>query len=188
VLRVYSSVSEVLTGFDVDAAGGAYDGKQVYITPRTLGSFVTQINHIDLEVSNYHTFSVSYGQRFDAKRIEKLCYTRDLLLNAEWNQNDKREVNLHRHPAFFSRVEDIIEDCCGYCPEPATDEESEAAERESQIYISGKISFLTDDDGRQQIGSCNPLTENDWTDMTYIGDTARLSQSIVNGQADEIKE
>ncbi|CAG9951039.1 unnamed protein product [Clonostachys rosea f. rosea IK726] len=180
VLRVYSSVSEVLTGFDVDAAGGAYDGKQVYITPRTLGSFVTQINHIDLEVSNYHTFSVSYGQRFDAKRIEKLCYTRDLLLNAEWNQNDKREVNLHRHPAFFGRVEDIIEDCCGYCPEPATDEESEAAERESQIYISGKISFLTDDDGRQQIGSCNPLTENDWTDMTPKTNEFRLFLELLD--------
>ncbi|CAH0051932.1 unnamed protein product [Clonostachys solani] len=274
VLRVYSSVSEILTGFDIDAAGGAYDGKQVYVTPRALGSFITQINHIDLsrrspsyenrlskyshrnfersfqrtlglarllvleslpttsarqdylnkrrrergrpivrqsrfklgegnikddyedevadwlsseEVSNYHTFSVPYGQRFDAKRIEKLCYTRDLLLNAEWNQNDKREVYLHRHPAFFGRVEDIIEDCCGYCPEPITDEEKEVAERESQIYISGKISFLIDDPGRQQIGSFNPLTEKDWTDMAYIGDTARLCQSIVDDQVDEIK-
>ncbi|KAK7211422.1 hypothetical protein V2G26_018600 [Clonostachys chloroleuca] len=291
VLRVYSSVSEILTGFDIDAAGGAYDGQQVYVTPRALGSFITQINHIDLtrrspsyenrlskyshrnfevywpdldrsrvdptifersfqrtlglarllvleslpstsarqdylnkrrrergrpivqqnrfklgegnlkddyedevadwlsseEVSNYHTFSVPYGQRFDAKRIEKLCYTRDLLLNAEWNQNDKREVYLHRHPAFFGRVEDIVEDCCGYCPEPVTDEEKEVAERESQISISGKISFLTDDPGRQQIGSFNPLTEKDWTDMAYIGDTARLCQSIVDGQVDEIK-
>jgi hypothetical protein len=54
------------------------------------------------EISNYHTFTIPYGPRFHAKRIEKLCYTRDLLLNAEWNQPDDREVYLHRHPAFVS--------------------------------------------------------------------------------------
>lgn len=37
-----------MTGFDIDAAGGAYDGNQVYVTPRALGSFITQINQIDL--------------------------------------------------------------------------------------------------------------------------------------------
>ncbi|EWY93871.1 hypothetical protein FOYG_06841 [Fusarium oxysporum NRRL 32931] len=268
VLRVYKSVSEILTGFDIDAAGGAYDGTQVYVTPRALGSFITQINHIDLtrrspsyenrlskyshrnfevywpeldrnqidptifersfrrtlglarllvlerlptttardtyldkrreergrprvyrshqvlhgnikdyhedeiadwlseeDVSNYHTFTVPYGQHFNAKRIEKLCYTRDLLLNAEWNQPDDREVYLHRHPAFFGRVEDVIEDCCGCCPEAVTDQEKEVAEKEAEIYIKGKVSFLIDDPGRQQIGSFNPLTEQDWTDM-----------------------
>lgn len=30
------------------------------------------------EVSNYHTFTIPYGQKFHAKKIEKLCYTRDL--------------------------------------------------------------------------------------------------------------
>lgn len=175
-------VSEILTGFDIDSSGGAYDGKQVYCTPRALASFITQIIPVDLsrrspsyenrlskyskrnfevywpeldrsridptifersfqrtlglarllvlerlptsnarenytrkrreergrpglnfnnrnrlfgnikdihedevadwveedEVSNYHTFTVPYGQRFNAKKIEKLCYTKDL--------------------------------------------------------------------------------------------------------------
>ena len=290
VLRVYKSIGEILTGFDIDAAGGAYDGKQVYVTPRALGSFITQINHIDLtrrspsyenrlskyshrnfevywsdlqrnlidptifersfgrtlglarllvlerlptsnardtymnkrrqergrptiyrnqfhrlggnikdyhedevadwvdesEVSNYHTFTVPYGQRFHAKKIEKLCYTRDLLLNAEWNQPKERDVYLHRHPAFFGRVKDVIEDCCGSCPKPVTPEEIEVAEKEAEIYISGKISFLIDDPGRQQIGSFNPLTANDWTDMAYIGNTARLCQSIVDADVDDV--
>lgn len=278
-----------MTGFDIDAAGGAYDGKQVYVTPRALGSFITQINHVDLsrrspsyenrlskyshrdfevywpdldrsridptifersfqrtlglarllvlerlpttsareaylnkrrtergrptvyrgfhqlggnikdahedevadwlseeDVSNYHTFTVPYGKAFHAKRIEKLCYTRDLLLNAEWNQPKEREVYLHRHPAFFGRVEDVIEDCCGYCPVPQTDEEKEVAEKEAEIYISGKVAFLIDDPGRQQIGSFNPLTEQDWTDMAYVGNTARLCQSIVAGDVDDV--
>lgn len=282
---MYKSVSEILTGFDIDAAGGAFDGKQVYVTPRALGSFITQVNHIDLtrrspsyenrlskyshrnfevywpdlersridptifersfqrtlglarllvlerlptnsvreaylnkrrqergrpsvyrhrfhlggnikdyhedevadwlseeEVSNYHTFTVPYGEKFNAKRIEKLCYTRDLLLNAEWNQpKERREMYLHRHPAFFGRVADIIEDCCGSCPKPQTEEEKELAEKEAEIYISGKVAFMIDDPGRQQIGSFNPLTEQDWTDMAYVGNTERLCQAIVDG-------
>ncbi|ATY58270.1 ankyrin repeat [Cordyceps militaris] len=289
VLRVYKSVSEILTGFDIDAAGGAYDGKQVYVTPRALGSFITQVNHVDLsrrspsyenrlskyshrsfevywadldrkrvdptifersfqrtlglarllvlerlptssaretyqnkrrqergrpqiqrqtfrlfgnikgnhedeiadwlseeDVSSYHTFTVPYGEKFHAKRIEKLCYTRDLLLNAEWNQPKDRKVYLHRHPAFFGRVEDVIEDCCGSCPVPVTQEETEVAEKEAEIYISGKVSFMIDDPGRQQIGSFNPLTEQDWTDMAYVGNTARLCQSIVDGDLEDV--
>jgi hypothetical protein len=184
VLRIYKSISEILTGFDIDCSGAAYDGKQVYCTPRALQAFMTQINHIDLtrrspsyenrlskyshrgfevywpdldrsridptiyersfkgtvglarllvlerlpttdardsysdkrrtergrpttnryyrrlrslagnikddhedevadwineeDVSNYHTFNIPYGPRFTPKRIEKLCYARDL--------------------------------------------------------------------------------------------------------------
>jgi len=293
VLRVYKSVGEILTGFDIDAAGGAYDGTQVYVAPRALGSYITQVNHIDLtrrspsyenrlskyshrnfevywsdldrsrvdptifersfqrtlglarllvlerlptstaretymnkrreergrptfhstayyrrlggnikdmhedevadwvdegDVSNYHTFTVPYGVKFGAKKIEKLCYTRDLLLNAEWNQPKEREVYLHRHPAFFGRVQDVIEDCCGSCPIPVTPEEKEVAEKEGEIYISGKVSFLIDNPGRQQIGSFNPLTDDDWTDMAYIGNTQRLCQSIVDGDLEDVKD
>jgi hypothetical protein len=137
-------------------------------------------------VSYYHTFTVPYGEKFNAKRIEKLCYTRDLLLNAEWNQPKDRGVYLHRHPAFFGRVQDVIEDCCGCCPKAVTPDELEVSEKEAEIYISGKVSFLIDDPGRQQIGSFNPLTEQDWTDMAYVGNTARLCQSIVDGDIDDV--
>jgi ankyrin repeat protein len=291
VLRVYKSVSEILTGFDVDAAGGAYDGRQVYVTPRALGSFITQVNRVDLtrrspsyenrlskyshrgfevhwpdldrsridptvfersfqrtvglarllvlerlptssareeylnrrreergrprahrnrhrhrlggnikdsyedeiadwvaeeDVSNYHTFAVPYGQGFNARKIEKICYKRDLLLNAEWNQSSDHKVYLHRHPAFFGTVKDVIEDCCGSCPEPQTPEEVELARAEAQHFISGRMPFLMDDPGRQQIGSFNPLTDKDWTDMAYVSDTARLCQSIVKHNLDEV--
>ncbi|KAJ2907045.1 ankyrin repeat protein [Zalerion maritima] len=293
VLRIYKNVSEILTGFDIDCSGAAYDGSQVYITPRALGSFITQINHIDLtrrspsyenrlskyshrnfevywpdlersridptifersfqrtlglarllvleqlptpyareqysdtrrkergrpvkyrgfsyrhltgnlkeshedevaewvtedEVSNYHTFTLPYGPKYHAKKIEKLCYTRDLLLNAEWNKPKDREVHLHRHPAFFGRVRDIIKDCCGSCPAPKTQEEREVLEEESKIYISGNITFMKDDPGRQAIGSFNPLTDDDWTDMAYVGNTTRLCQAIADGDLETVKE
>lgn len=120
------------------------------------------------DVSDYHTFTIPYGEKYHAKKIEKLLYTKDLLLNAEWNKRDDREVNLHRHPAFFGFAEDVIHDCCGVCPEPATLEEEEVAEAEAKIYVSGEISFIKDDPGRQAIGSFNPITDDDWTEMAYV--------------------
>ncbi|KAF2503033.1 ankyrin repeat protein [Lophium mytilinum] len=294
VLRIYKSVSEILTGFDVDCSCAAYDGKQVYASPRAIGAYMTQCNTIDLsrrspsyesrlskyshrgfevywplldrsridptifersfgrtvglarllvleklptsserdsymaqrrkergrpalntnnryshrtwgnlkddhedeiaewveqdDVSDYHTFTVPYGVRFHAKKIEKLLYTKDLLLNAEWNKPKDREVNLHRHPAFFGFAEDIIHDCCGFCPAPFTPEEHDVAETEGKIYVSGGISFIKDDAGRQAIGSFNPITDDDWTDMAYVGNTARLCQAIVDGDLEHVQD
>ncbi|WEW58217.1 hypothetical protein PRK78_003685 [Emydomyces testavorans] len=283
VLRLYKSISEILTGFDVDCSCTAFDGSQVWASPRALASFVTQVNTIDLtrrspsyenrlakyshrgfevywpnlersrvdptiferffthvvglarllvmeklptasaresyieqrrserdrpsstkqkfyhnyrgnlkeyqpedvaewvedeDVSNYHTFTIPYGPKYSAKKIEKLLYKKDLLLNAEWNKAKERTVNLHRHPAFFGAVQHVIEDCCGFCPAPITDEELQVAEEESKRFISGKIQFMKDDPGRQTIGSFNPITDSDWTEMAYIGDTVRLCQAI----------
>ena len=33
------------------------------------------------DVSDYHTFTIPYGPKFNAKKIEKMLYTKDLLLN-----------------------------------------------------------------------------------------------------------
>lgn len=294
VLRLYKSVSEILTGFDVDCSCVAYDGNQVWAAPRALVAYMTQTNTFDLsrrspsyenrlskyshrgfevywplldrskvdptifersfsrvmglarllvfeklpgpsdrdaylakrreergrpplpwnyrfrkqlpgnvkdsqpddvaewveedEASNYHTFTIPYGPKYNARKIERLLYTKDLLLNAEWNQPRDRETSLHRHPAFFGSVDDVIHDCCGFCPEPVTDEDLAAAEVESKIYISGNISFVKDDPGRQEIGSFNPLTDNDWTEMAYVGNTARLCQAIVDGDIEHVED
>ncbi|AEO54003.1 hypothetical protein MYCTH_2106779 [Thermothelomyces thermophilus ATCC 42464] len=103
------------------------------------------------DISDYRTFTMPYGPRFNAKRIETLCYTRDLLLNAEWNQHNGREVYLHRHPAFFVRVEDVIDDCCGHCPVPKTAEEKEVAQQDEKVFVSDKITFMKDDPGRDRL-------------------------------------
>ncbi|KAI4103740.1 MAG: hypothetical protein L6R37_003668 [Teloschistes peruensis] len=287
VLRLYKSVSEILSGFDVDCSCFAYDGSQVYGTPRGIAAFMTQTNTIDLtrrspsyesrlskyahrgfevywpdldrskvdptifersfartmglarllvleqlpkpgdredylnqrrhergrpsantyyrssrslpdnvkdrdpddipewvyddEVSNYHSFTVPYGPKYHAKKIEKLLYTKDILLNAEWNQNKDRTVTLHRHPCFIGPVENVLHDCCGFCPVPQTEEEHEVAEEEAKIYVSGDVTFMKDDPGRQAIGSFNPLTDDDWTEMAYVGNTQELCQRICDG-------
>jgi ankyrin repeat protein len=292
VLRIYRSVSEILTGFDVDCSCAAYDGSQVYASPRALAAYMTQVNTIDLtrrspsyenrlskyshrgfeihwplldrsrvdptifersfgrtlglarllileklpkntdreayvdqrraergrptinrwghrqlkgnikdehddevadwvetdEVSDYHTFTIPYGPQYHARKIERLLYAKDLLLNAEWNRPKERETTLHRHPAFFGNADDVIGDCCGYCPEPVTPEDKEIAEEESKTYVSGRLTFIKDDPGRQAIGSFNPLTDDDWTEMAYVGNTARLCQAIVDGDLEHVKD
>ena len=97
---------------------------------------------------------------------------------SEWNRNNNRIVNLHRHPCFVGDVDSIMHDCCGFCPEPKTDKEQETAQEEQKIYVSGDIAFMKDDPGRQAIGSFNPLTSDDWTDMAFVGNTQELCQRI----------
>lgn len=48
VLRIYRSVAEILTGFDVDCSCAAYDGQQVYASPRAIAAYITQTNQVDL--------------------------------------------------------------------------------------------------------------------------------------------
>ena len=46
---------------------------------------------------------------------------------------------------------------------------------------------MKDDPGRQTIGSFNPLTDDDWTDMAYIGKTQELCQKICDGDIDFVE-
>jgi hypothetical protein len=46
VLRIYKSVSEILTGFDVDCSCAAYDGNQVWASPRALAAYMVS-EHCD---------------------------------------------------------------------------------------------------------------------------------------------
>lgn len=101
-----------------------------------------------------------------------------MLSSTEWNRNKDRTVDLHRHPCFIGPVESVMHDCCGSCPKPKTDDEREIAEDENKIFVFGDVAFMKDDPGRQAIGSFNPLTDDDWTDMAYIGNTQELCQKI----------
>lgn len=123
-------------------------------------------------------------------RSERYLLTVHFRLNSEWNRpKDRKEINLHRHPAFFGRAEDVFNDCCGYCPEPGTLEEEELAEEESKIYVKGGIkgNFLIDNPGRQTIGSFNPIDADGWTDMAYIGNTEQLCKAIVDGDSEFVR-
>ena len=69
-----------------------------------------------------------------------------------------------------------------------TPEEHDIAEEESKVYISGTLSFIKDDPGRQAIGSFHPITDNDWTEMAYVGNTARLCQAIIDDDLEHVED
>ena len=48
VLRMYSTPSEVLMGFDVDSCAAGYDGSNVIVPPRTAMAIMTQSNTVDM--------------------------------------------------------------------------------------------------------------------------------------------
>jgi hypothetical protein len=65
ILRLYSSPSEILAGFDVDACAVGYNGNQVFATPRAFVSFVTQTMTVDMtrRSPSYEVRLVKYAQR-----------------------------------------------------------------------------------------------------------------------------
>jgi hypothetical protein len=58
----------------------------------------------------------------------------------------------------FGRFEDVVNDCCGHCPVPKTEDEKAVAENEEKLFVSGRISFMRDDPGRQV---CNSIRSSD---------------------------
>ncbi|KAG9287132.1 hypothetical protein G9A89_001026 [Geosiphon pyriformis] len=119
------------------------------------------------ENNDYETVQLPYGPKYNAKRVIKLIYKKDLVMNSAWNQKTRKR-KLHRHPCFFGTMEQVFRDCCGTCPQPTTPEEIELQEAEDKIFIRGEISFIKDDPGRQTVGSFNPLTDNDWAEEAFI--------------------
>jgi hypothetical protein len=86
VLRIYKSITEILTGFDVDCSCGAYDGKQVWASPRAIAAYMTQTNTLDLtrrspsyenRLSKYRHrgFEVRFPE-LDRPRIDPTIYER----------------------------------------------------------------------------------------------------------------
>jgi hypothetical protein len=84
VLRIYKSIAEILTGFDVDCSCVAYDGNQVYMAPRGIGAYITQVNQIDLSrrSPSYENRLSKYSHRgfevfwphLDRSRIDPVRY------------------------------------------------------------------------------------------------------------------
>jgi hypothetical protein len=87
VLRIYKSVSEILTGFDVDCSCAAYDGQQVWAAPRAMTAYMTQTNTIDLtrrspsyesRLSKYsHRGFEVYWPLLDRSRIDPTIFERN---------------------------------------------------------------------------------------------------------------
>lgn len=104
-----------MSGFDIDAAGGAYDGNQVYVTPRAIASFITQINPVDLSrrspsyenrLSKYsHRNFEVYWPELDRSKVDPTIFERSfrrtlglarLLVLERLPTSNAREVYLNK--------------------------------------------------------------------------------------------
>ncbi|KAG8887776.1 hypothetical protein FRB98_009036 [Tulasnella sp. 332] len=146
---------------------------------RLKGDLKAQAEFGGLQMSDYDVaFHIPYGPGIDARKIEKMVYQTDLGMNSTFNPKNKGRT-LHRHPAFFGTMEEAMEDCCEHCRAPETDEEKETFTKESEQFLTGRITFMQEDPGRQSMtGSFRPIDEGEWSDQAYIRPVTRLFTSI----------
>lgn len=96
--------------------------------------------------SDYSTVYLPWGPKWNAERIRKQCYTKDVILNSEWYDKKKK---IHTHPCFFGTAEEILKDCCGSCP-PIPENEIDP----DSPYVYGVITWVTVNPGAQgKVGS-----------------------------------
>jgi ankyrin repeat protein len=141
--------------------------------------------------NNYDSIHIPYGQKFNAKKIERLMFQRDMVLNAEWNPKNlppQRPYKLHRHPCFFGDMNDIFADCCGYCPEPDCAEAIALQKEEDERFVRGEVKFLIDDPGRQSVGSFHPITDSDWSEMAYLTQEALFAAAVAQNDSIKVKK
>ncbi|KAG8939661.1 hypothetical protein FRC04_006086 [Tulasnella sp. 424] len=134
-----------------------------------------------LQMSEYDVmFHIPYGPGINAKKICKIVYQTDLGMNSTFNPKNKGR-RLHRHPAFFGNMKEALEDCCEYCPLPETDEEKEMFEKEQEQFLTGRVTFIQEDPGRQSItGSFHPIDSGEWSEQAYLKPLAILFSHIVS--------
>ncbi|KAK7436346.1 hypothetical protein VKT23_019194 [Stygiomarasmius scandens] len=275
ILRLYSSPAEILAGFDIDAACCAYDGRQVWASPRAIIAIMRRCITIDMsrrspsyevrlakyasrgfevyvsglerhridptiyqggvthtnglarllilehlqdplnphamiyrmsrkypsalkgnvnipeefEANGYQvpSFSIPYGPGWDARKIETLVWRNNITLNSPYNPRNKNRL-LHRHIAFVrNTVEECMEDCCVWCPDPENTAERELQQEEDKKYVRGRIAFICENPGRQiMTGSFNPIDDEEWSEQAYIGTSTEFFKEIINGDRNNV--
>jgi len=139
------------------------------------------------EASNYSTIFLPWGPNWTADKCEQQTRTKDRLLNKIKFAPDGRVVKSSRgfkiHVCAVGTMEEVIADPFPDDPPFPNDVDSEALE--TAVY--GKLTWLKDNPGRQQIGSFHPITDDDWTDGAYFSHAAEaLTKAVVTNDVDSI--
>ncbi|KAI8850568.1 hypothetical protein BC829DRAFT_151765 [Chytridium lagenaria] len=138
-----------------------------------------------VDSNDYNTVYLPYGPTWTARRIAKLAHRKDFVLNHPALMHQFRSTRHHQHALFYGTMDDVLGDCCTICPpRPAEFEEDE-----KKLYVSGDLSFIVDDPGRQEIGSFHPITDEDWTEGAYVPEniTERV-KAIVDNDVESFKK
>ena len=129
------------------------------------------------EDSDYSTVFLPWGPGIKASNIARTMIIKDRKLNSSYFTR-KRPYFLH--PCFIGTAADILEDCSPQDPEIPEDK----LEAVAKNYVRGVLKWITDDPGRQQIGSFNPTTTGDWEEGAYFLDSTE-KVCVASNQDDE---
>ncbi|KIO24997.1 hypothetical protein M407DRAFT_211280 [Tulasnella calospora MUT 4182] len=142
---------------------------------RLNGDLKSAAEFAGLEMSDYDViFHIPYGPGITAKRICNIVYQTDMGMNSTFNSKNK-DRKFHRHPAFFGNMKEALDDCCEHCPLPSTDEEKEVFRKEQEQFLTGRVSFMQVDPGRQSItGSFHPIDSGEWSEQAYLKPLTKL--------------
>eukprot|EP00026_Physarum_polycephalum_P000319 Phypoly_transcript_00319.p1 GENE.Phypoly_transcript_00319~~Phypoly_transcript_00319.p1 ORF type:complete len:1731 (-),score=444.64 Phypoly_transcript_00319:70-5262(-) len=134
--------------------------------------------------SDYSTVFLPWSPKWTATKVRHLMYTKDLILNSEWYDEEKK---VHTHPCFFGTVQEVLTDCCGTCPpEPPVQPGPDPTTGMDNPFVRGPLTWVTVNPGAQTIGSFHPITEGDWTEGAYIDPKVEKLCLAVN--ADDVRE
>ncbi|KXS12930.1 ankyrin [Gonapodya prolifera JEL478] len=121
-----------------------------------------------VDANDYSSVFMPYGEGWNARRIVRQAQKKDYVLNAPYTRKLIRSTSHHQHPCFWGDMSEIFHDCCKQCPPLPADVDP----KESDLFVRGPLTFITDDPGRQHVGSFNPITEGDWTAGAYISEAS----------------
>ncbi|KAI1302747.1 ankyrin repeat protein [Xylaria venustula] len=93
ILRRYRSISEIVTGCDIDCACVAFDGRQVYSSPRGITAIATRTNAIDLS---------RRGPAYE----NRLCKYRNRNFEVFWNSLERSRINAELFNTLILRLKD----------------------------------------------------------------------------------
>ncbi|KAF2963293.1 hypothetical protein GQX73_g10283 [Xylaria multiplex] len=93
ILRLYKSISEILTGFDVDCACVAFDGSQVYSNPRGITAIATRTNTVDL---------TRRGPAYENRLWKYRCHNFEVF----WDSLERSRINTELFEPFMHGLED----------------------------------------------------------------------------------
>ncbi|KAK6533683.1 hypothetical protein TWF694_002615 [Orbilia ellipsospora] len=110
-------------------------------------------------------------------------YGADKKLNAWGGEAQKDRVGyLHRHTAFFGTVAEVVEDCCGACPEPQSKEEEEMRLEDDKTYTRGKLVMK-----KYKVGEPSAQSHEEWVEMAYYGEDVAIYQAIVDEDVEKVR-
>lgn len=136
------------------------------------------------ELSDYSTIFLPWGPNWPVEKLARLTKKKDAILNRIEILPNGHVIKCRRsykiHVCAVGSMEEVIADPFPDDPPIPDDAPAESL----QGTVRGKLSWLVDNPGRQQIGSFNPITEEDWVHGVYIShETEAL---ILAANADDI--